>query len=72
MSANYVRLTANTMEVLPEEKQAEVYNFAKFLKTKSKNNTKRSIKKISILDLIGIGESGYTDIALNHDKYLYE
>ena len=72
MSANYVRLTANTMEVLPEEKQAEVYDFAKFLKTTSKNNTKRTVKKTSVLELIGIEESGYTDIALNHDKYLYE
>jgi hypothetical protein len=73
MRANYIKLTANTMETLPAEKQAEIYDFAKFVKEKTKNSTKKSTRQnASILDIIGIGESGCSDISLNHDKYLYD
>ena len=73
MSANYVKLTANTMTQLPEEKQLEVYDFVNFLRTSTKMiQPKKVSKKTSLLKLIGIGSSGKTDISLNHDKYLYE
>jgi len=72
MRANYIKLTVDTMETLPADKQVEVYDFAKFLKKKTKAATKRNQKKTSIFDLFGIGESGCSDISLNHDKYLYE
>ncbi|MBN1981175.1 MAG: DUF2281 domain-containing protein [Chitinivibrionales bacterium] len=72
MAYDYIRLTVNTMEALPAERQVEVYDFAKFLKEKTKTALKKSTKKSSILNLIGIGKSGCSDIALNHDKYLYE
>ncbi len=70
---NYIRLTVDAMEKLPSEKQVEVYDFAKFLKasTNAMTATKKN-KKTSVLDIIGIGTSGVGDIALKHDKYLYE
>jgi hypothetical protein len=73
MAVNYVKMTATTMAKLPEQKQAEVYDFAKFLRISTKDVVaKKSLKKASILKLVGIGSSGKNDIALNHDKYLYE
>jgi hypothetical protein len=73
MRANYIRLTADTMENLPSEKQVEVYDFAKFLKTSSKAiAVTKKTGKASVLDIIGIGASGAGDIALKHDTYLYE
>ena len=74
MPANYVKLTADTMGVLPREKQAEVYDFAKYLRASSKavSANSRRRKKGSVLNLIGLGKSGVGDIALNHDKYLYD
>jgi hypothetical protein len=73
------------MTALPTEKQVEVYDFAKFLKKnfkpihknsfkKNLSNKKyiKSVNKSSILDIIGIGASGCSDISLHHDKYLYE
>lgn len=60
------------MATLPTEKQAEVYDFAKFLKKNTPTRIKKTKKKASILDLIGMGESGCSDISINHDKYLYE
>lgn len=71
MSANYVRLTASAMETMPPQRQAEVYDFAKYVKERGKNaGVKR--KRASVLTLIGIAESRMGDIAGNHDKYLYE
>ena len=73
MAANYVKMTAATMATLPEQKQAEVYDFAKFLHVNTKDVVaKKPFKKASVLKLVGIGSSGKSDIALNHDKYLYE
>jgi len=72
MSTDYIKLILNTMGALPPEKQIEVYDFATYLRDKNKKNVKKSIKKTSILKLIGIGDSGCSDISKNHDKYLYE
>jgi hypothetical protein len=73
MAVNYVKMTADTMAKLPEQKQAEVYDFANFLRLNSTDiAVRKSFKKASILKLVGIGASGKNDIALNHDKYLYE
>lgn len=72
MSANYIRLTADTMETLPPQKQAEVYDFATFLRTSSKSAARKKSKKGSVLNLIGLGKSGLSDISINHDKYLYD
>ncbi|MFH0918899.1 MAG: hypothetical protein V1913_00940 [Fibrobacterota bacterium] len=71
MAANYLKMTSDTMEALPVEKQAEVYDFAAYLKTKSKTRTMRS-RKSSLLSLVGMGRSKHTDVSVNHDKYLYE
>jgi hypothetical protein len=58
---------------LPAEMQAEVYDFVTFLKTRQNpKQSKRIVKKKSLCDLIGIGESSVTDGSVNHDKYLYE
>jgi hypothetical protein len=66
-------MTAAEMSTLPAQKQAEVYDFAKFLRINTKDaDVKKSFKKASVLNLVGIGSSGKGDIALNHDKYLYE
>ena len=73
MAADYLRMTAETLATLPLEKQEEVYDFAKFLKTSSASATgRKKEKKGSVLNLIGLGKSGVGDIALNHDKYLYD
>lgn len=72
MPANYVKLTIDTMSELPSEKQIEVYDFAKFLRTTTKKESQKKPRNNSILKLIGIGQSANGDIALNHDKYLFE
>jgi hypothetical protein len=72
MSIDYLKMTANTLATLPPAKQAEVYDFATYLKVRTSSITRKHVKKDSVLDLVGIGESGKNDIALNHDKYLYE
>jgi len=72
MSIDYLKLTKSTMEWLPPTKQAEVYDFAAFLKSKTKNITSPKKSQKSILDLIGIGQSDVKDAALNHDNYLYD
>ena len=72
MSTNYIKLTIDTMESLPAEKQVEVYDFAKYLKKRTKSTVRKITKKASILKLVGIGKSGCSDISVNHDTYLYE
>jgi len=82
MPEDFVKLTSETLATLPRKKQEEVYDFARFLKTASRGTAPRRKapsttaakrkNKDSILDLIGIAESGYTDISVNHDKYLYD
>ena len=72
MCANYIKQTANIMETLPVYKQSKVYDYAKLIKKKEQATTKRNQKKTAIFDLFSIGESGCSDISLNHDKYLYK
>jgi len=72
MAANYVKLTSNTMSALPVNKQAEVYSFAKYRRERSKKKATKKKKTTSVLDIIGLGESGHSDISINHDTYLYE
>jgi len=72
MATSILKMTVDTMTSLPVEKQAEVYDFARFLKARTKPMIKKNDRSCSALGLIGIGKSGKGDIALNHDKYLYE
>jgi hypothetical protein len=71
MPANYIQMTSATMEALPDIKQAEVYDFATFLKIASKDDFQKKTKTGSVLNIIGLGKSGTSDISINHDKYLY-
>lgn len=76
MANNYPKFIAETVKDLPVKEQAEVYDFAKFLKArnnvkKSRNPNVKTKPRHSILDLCGIGESDVTDGSINHDKYLY-
>lgn len=72
MAVDYLRMTADTLATLPLEKQEEVYDFARFLKTTAEQAaTMRKKRKGSVLNIIGLGKSGLGDMALNHDKYLY-
>lgn len=72
MPYNYPKLTTATMEKLPVEKQAEIYDFAAFLEKKERIRHPQRSKKASLMDLVGLGKSGKSDISANHDKYLYE
>ena len=72
MALNYSKLIADTVTTLPQDKQVEVYDFAKYLRAKNRpKKVKKSTSKHSILSLCGMGKSDITDGALNHDKYLY-
>lgn len=72
MAYNYAKLTVDTMEKLSPEKQAEVYDFVSFLEAKTRKHRDHRAKKTSLLELVGFGRSGKTDVSVNHDKYLYE
>jgi len=73
MAFDYLKMTVDTLATLPLEKQVEVYDFAKFLKTTAVRPViKKKTKKGSLLKIVGLGKSGAKDIALNHDKYLYD
>lgn len=73
MATDYMRMTIDTIATLPREKQEEVYDFVLFLKTSSGKTTgKEKTRKGSILNIIGLGKSGLGDLAINHDKYLYD
>ena len=73
MAANFLRMTADTLATLPPKKQEEVYDFARFLKENTAQTTiKEKKRKGSVLNIISIGKSGVGDLALNHDKYLYD
>jgi hypothetical protein len=68
-----MRMTIDTIATLPLEKQVEVYDFAKFLKSSTnKTPAKKKTGKGSILNIIGLGKSGLGDLSVNHDKYLYD
>ena len=73
MAIDYLKKTVDTLASLPLEKQEEVYDFAKFLKkTAAEPAAKGKGRKGSVLNIIGLGRSGVNDVALNHDKYLYD
>ena len=75
MATDYVRLTSGAMEKLPVSRQAEVYDFVEFLKSRAPAKMHTLPKKkrtASVLDLIGTGASHVGDVSVNHDKYLYE
>jgi hypothetical protein len=73
MATDYMRMTIDTIATLPREKQEEVYDFVRFLKTSSgKTAGKEKTRKGSVLNIIGLGKSGLGDLAINHDKYLYD
>jgi hypothetical protein len=75
MAPNYAQLTLATMEKLPLNKKAEIYDFACFLKRGTSVRLRPfagKSKKASILAIAGIGESDVKDAAKNHDNYLYE
>ena len=71
MKSNYAQLTAESMEELPDAKQAEVYDFVRFLRNSlpiSRINEKK--KKTAIRDILGIGKRAPRDGSINHDKYI--
>ena len=73
MTPNYPQMVADTVSELPVTKQAEVYHFAKFMKSEAKSRTsKKALKSTSVFDLFGTATSKVTDGSINHDKYLYE
>jgi len=73
MKATYAQMTAATMEELPDAKQAEVYDFVRFLKsTVSAKLSPAKKKKTSIRSIIGIGKGKVSDGSTNHDKYIYD
>jgi hypothetical protein len=73
MTPNYPQMVADTVSELPITKQAEIYQFAKFMKSETKvKNKKKPVKNSSVFDLFGTATSKVTDGAANHDKYLYE
>ena len=73
MIPDYAKKLADTAATLPLEKQAELCDFAEFLKKSTETETaKKKSGKGSVLKLIGIGKSGLCDIAQNHDQYLYD
>jgi hypothetical protein len=72
MIPNYPQMVADTVSKLPINKQAEVYHFAKFMKSKTQVKSNRKPKKGSVFDLFGTATSKVTDGSVNHDKYLYE
>ena len=73
MVPNYPQLIAKAISELPIAKQAEVYQFAQFLKQSLKARfSKQKAEKQSVFDLFGTAKSDVTDASINHDKYLYE
>jgi hypothetical protein len=75
MTPNYPQMVADTVSELPITKQAEVYHFAKFMKSETTSkvkSTRKPLKGGSVFDLFGTATSKVTDGAANHDKYLYE
>jgi hypothetical protein len=72
MIPDYAKKLADTAATLPLEKQAELCDFAEFLKKTTETKTAKKSGKSSVLKLIGIGKSGVSDISRNHDKYLYD
>jgi hypothetical protein len=75
MSPNYPKLIAETVQVLPVPEQAEVYNFAEFVRTKTptRRPVRRSaLRQKSVFDLFGKAVAKVTDASINHDKYIYE
>lgn len=73
MAPNYSQLVANAVSELPITKQAEVYNFAKFMKKEAKGETQKKIlASPSVFNLFGTATSKVTDASVNHDRYLYE
>ncbi len=75
MTPNYPKLIAEAVQALPVVEQAEVYNFAQFVRTKAveRRPSRRSARRRkSVFDLFGTAVAKVTDGSINHDKYLYE
>jgi hypothetical protein len=73
MAADFLKMTVNTLATLPLRKQEEVYDFAEFLRLSSvRTSPRKHNRKSTVLEIIGLGKSGIGDLALNHDKYLYD
>jgi hypothetical protein len=73
MTPNYPRMVADAISELPVTKQAEVYHFVKYFKTKSKfKHTGKTANMYLFFDLFGSATSKVTDASINHDRYLYE
>ena len=71
MSQNYVQLIKTEIEALPLKKQAQVYDFAKYLKSRSRHKLHGKKSRYSIRKLVGMCSSDVNDLSVNHDKYLY-
>ena len=77
MPADYIKLITSATAELPADKQLEVYDFVQSVRCRYKKSPKSAkVSKIqtkdSLLGIIGIGDSGRSDIAANHDKFLYD
>ena len=59
------QLINHTVEDLPYDKKQEVYDFAVYLKSKTKNSVTHNISTLG--NMIGILE-GPPDLASNHDE----
>jgi hypothetical protein len=69
MNENYHKLISHAVVELPVEKQAEVYDFTRFLKaTAAVKIREKAKKKVSIMDLVGIGESKEGDILRGDER----
>ena len=73
MTPNYPEIVAETIAGLPVAKQAEVLNFAEFVRLSVASKIQPSRRQPgSVLGLFGTCKSCATDGSVNHDRYLYE
>ena len=73
MTPNYPEIVAETIAGLPVAKQAEVLDFAEFVRLGVGSKIQPSRRKSgSVLGLFGTCKSSVTDGSVNHDRYLYE
>ena len=63
--AKLIELINNTVENLPYDKQQEVYDFATYLKSKTKKAVSKNPSTLG--KMIGVLE-GPSDLASNHDE----
>jgi hypothetical protein len=65
MSQNYIQLTKTQMQELPVIKQAQVYDFAKYLKSRSRYKRRDKKSRYSIHNLVGMRSSDVNKLSVN-------